>query len=140
MEKKKQKQTAAILWTLAACITMAAALVITTLTPLATIGHGTKFGSQGMWFNLYWCAASYLLPLILYEGFAVRPMKYLLVVLHATWTIALPVMIALAAWGSWYYTRRAGRIYPSLGAMLMICLAALVVNVIWYPMWLRRRD
>lgn len=133
----KEKKTM-IVWTTTAALLVEAALVITSLTPLARIGNGTRFGSGGMWINLIWCGSCYFLPLIVY-CMDVRAMKYVLAVYNAVWLIALPILLVMAVGGQWEYLRRDGRIYSSLLLMAFVCLIGLIVQVIWYPMCLRRQ-
>lgn len=134
----REKRTLMI-WTTAAAFTMEAVIVITSLTPLAKIGNGTRFGSIDMWVNLIWCGSFYFLPLIVY-CMGVRAMKYVLAVFNGIWLIAFPVLLAVAAGSQRVWLHRDGRIYPSLLLMALACFTGLVVHIIWYPMCLIRRN
>lgn len=93
MSEKKR----VVLWTCLAAGLFCIELIIVSLTPLAKIGNGTRFGSSAMYFNLYLVGGSYLIPLALY-CMDIRVMKYVIGSVNGLWLICHPV-IALICFG-----------------------------------------
>ena len=83
-----------ILWTCLAAGLFCMELILVSLTPLAKIGNGTRFGSSGMFYNLYMGGGSYLIPLALY-CMNVRAMKYVIGCVNGLWLICHPDRLAV---------------------------------------------
>ena len=96
--KKMKEETRVTIWSLSAAGMLCLVLVSASLTPLATMGHGTRFGTAGMWYNLWYVSSGYLIPLALYR-LRVHAMKYVIGAVNGFWLIPLPFMSGIAFWG-----------------------------------------
>lgn len=126
-----------ILWTSLAAGVFCVELIGVTLTPLAGIGNGTRFGSEGMYYNLMMGGGSYVLPLVLY-CLNIKAMKYVIACVNALWLICHPAIMGICAAGA------LNRGFTPLGRLLCLAgaalgLAGLVFSILWYPMCRRKR-
>ncbi|HJD45377.1 MAG TPA: DUF5391 domain-containing protein [Candidatus Mediterraneibacter norfolkensis] len=132
-----------ILWTCLAAGLFCIELILVSLTPLAKIGNGTRFGSSGMFYNLYMGGGSYLIPLALY-CLNIRAMKYVIGCVNGLWLICHPV-IALICFGamalpgvlkmSYGFLDMAGLLSAGISA-----LCSFVIGILWYPMCRKKKD
>lgn len=118
-----------ILWSMTAAVLFCLELVVITLTPLAQIGNGTRFGSEGMYYNLFMVGGSYVIPLILF-GLNIRVMKYVIAFVNGIWLIG-QIFIVLMFTG----TVLAG--LPGVDVMsaaaALLAGTSLAAEVLWYP-------
>ena len=128
-----------ILWTALEAGLFCMEMTLVSLTPVAKIGNGTQFASRAMFYNLFMCGGSYLIPLALYCR-NIRAMKYVIGCVNGFWLIAHPV-IALICFGAMSAT--------GIGLLKMSCsfldmaslftagifaLCSFAVGILWYPM------
>lgn len=126
-----KEETRVTIWSLLAAGMLCLVLVSASLTPLAKSGHGTRFGTAGMWYNLWYVSCGYVVPLALYR-LRVPAMKYVIGAVNGFWLIPLPFMGGLAFWGS-RHMLPGGRFSVSCMVMGVLALASLFVNILWYP-------
>lgn len=119
-----------ILWTAAATVLFCLELVVITLTPMAQVGNGTRFGSEGMYYNLFMVGGSYMIPLILF-CLGIRPMKYVIAFMNGIWLIGQIFIVLLFA-GTVLFTLP--RIDIMSAAAAAFAGASIVAEVLWYPM------
>ncbi len=121
-----------ILWTVTAAGLFCCELIAVTLTPLAKIGNGTRFGSPGMYYNLMMCGGSYIVPLILY-CLNIRLMKYVIACVNALWLICHPVIAAICFAGVF---KVASGLAEYLSCMIAagLGIVSVAAAVLWYPM------
>ena len=121
-----------ILCTIIAAVLFCCELTAVTLTPLAKIGNGTRFGSSGMFFNLIKGGGSYVIPLVLY-CMNIRLMKYVIAVVNALWLICHPVFAVICFTGIFRNTYGPVEyiICIAAGILAVITFAA---AVLWYPL------
>lgn len=134
---KMSEKRRVILWTCLAAGLFCMELILISLTPLAKIGNGTRFGSSGMFYNLYMGGGSYLIPLALY-CMNVRAMKYVIGCVNGLWLICHPV-IALICFGAMSLTGLFKMSYSFLDTVSlltagMFALCSFTVGILWYPM------
>lgn len=121
-----------ILWTSLAAGLLCLTLTTVTLTPLAHIGNGTRFGTPGMYFNLLMCGGSYVIPLILY-CLDIRVMKYIIACVNVLWLICTPVIAVICAVGT--FLSASGPIgYVTCIVSAVSAAGCFVVTILWYPM------
>lgn len=131
-----------ILWTCLAAGLFCMELILVSLTPLAKIGNGTRFGSSGMFYNLYLGGGSYLIPLTLY-CLNIRAMKYVIGCVNGFWLIGHPA-IALICFGALSLTSWIEMPYHFLDAASLLTagvfsLCSFVVGILWYPMCRKKK-
>lgn len=131
-----------ILWTCLAAGLFCMELILVSLTPLAKIGNGTRFGSSGMFFNLCMGGGSYLIPLALY-CLNIRAMKYVIGCVNGLWLICHPA-IALICFGALSLTSWIEMSYHFLDAASLLTagvfsLCSFVVGILWYPMCRKKK-
>lgn len=126
-----------ILWTAIAAVLFCCELIAVTLTPLAKIGNGTRFGSSGMYFNLMMCGGSYLVPLILY-CLNLRLMKYVIACVNALWLICHPV-IAVICFAAMFSTASGIAGYLSYIIAGGLAGSSFGAGVLWYPMCRKKK-
>ena len=115
--------------------------VVSSLSPYAQFGNANRFGSEGMFQAVFFVAAIYSLPLILY-ALGLYSMRILLAVVVGICTLGsasilaiLPVLASAPAremisqiWGV--------AIPPETSipviVMYLLCAAEIVVNIVWY--------
>ena len=119
-----------ILWSMIAAVLFCLELVVVTLTPLAQIGNGTRFGIEGMYYNLFMVGGSYFIPLILF-CLNIRVMKYVIAFVNGIWIIGQVFIVLMFA----------GAVLASLpgfdvmsAAAAMLAGASLVAEILWDPM------
>ena len=76
------------IWSILAAGMLCLVMVSASLTPLAAIGHGTRFGTSGMWYNMWFVSSGYVIPLILY-WLRVHVMKYVIAVVNGFWFLSI---------------------------------------------------
>lgn len=133
-----KEETRVVIWSTASAAVLCDLIIIITLTPLATIGHGTKFLSMGMWMNLAMAGGGYIIPLILY-CLQVKAMKYIIAVVNGFWLLCMPFLMALAVWGIGNRLP-GGRISISCIIMAVTAGCSMILNVLWYPMCRKKRQ
>ncbi len=126
-----------ILWTAIAAALFCCELIAVTLTPLAKIGNGTRFGSSGMYFNLMTCGGSYLVPLILY-CLNIRLMKYVIACVNGLWLICHPV-IAVICLVAMFRTASGIAGYLSYIIAGGLAVSNFGAGVLWYPMCRKKK-
>ena len=126
-----------ILWTAIAAVLFCCELIAVTLTPLAKIGNGTRFGSSGMYFNLMLCGGSYLVPLILY-CLNLRLMKYAIAWVTALLLICHPV-IAVICFAAMFRTSSGIAGYLSYIIAGGLAGSSFGAGVLWYPMCRKKK-
>ncbi len=126
-----------ILWTAIAAALFCCELIAVTLTPLAKIGNGTRFGSSGMYFNLMMCGGSYLVPLVFYL-LNIRLMKYVIACVNALWLICHPV-IAVICFVAMVSTASGIAGYLSYVIAGGLAVSSFVADVLWYPMCRKKK-
>lgn len=125
------------IWSILAAGMLCLVMVSASLTPLAAIGHGTRFGTSGMWYNMWFVSSGYVIPLILY-WLRVHVMKYVIAVVNGFWMIPLPFIAGIAFWGSRHMLPN-GRASISCVVMGFLALISLGVNILWYPVCRKKR-
>lgn len=125
-----KEETRVTIWSLSAAGMLCLVLVSASLTPLATMGHGTRFGTAGMWYNLWYVSSGYLIPLALYR-LRVHAMKYVIGAVNGFWLIPLPFMSGIAFWGSRHMLPD-GRLSVSCVVMGVLALVSMGVNILWF--------
>ena len=132
----KEKQSV-ILWTTIAAVLFCCELIAVTLTPLARIGKGTRFGSAGMFYNLIMCGGSYMIPLI-FCCLNIRLMKYVIACVNALWLICHPV-IAVICFTAAFTTASGMAEYLSCIIAGGMAVFSFAVSVLWYPMCRKKK-
>lgn len=133
---KEEKRIA--MWSLLAAGVLCLVMVSASLTPLAKMGHGTRFGTLGMWYNMWFVSSGYIVPLVFYR-LRVNAMKYVIAVVNGFWMIPLPFIAGIAFWAG-RHMLPGGQISVSCMVMGILALASLCVNILWYPMCRKRRS
>jgi hypothetical protein len=117
---KETNKSRVIFMTLVSALFSCSLLVAASLSPLADSGpNANKFGTMGMWSAIGMALATYLLPLILYIV-GLNVMKLVMAVFCGFGLLINSViLIVILTMGG----------FPTL---LGLCIAALIVNVMWY--------
>lgn len=118
-------------WSVLAAGVLALVMVAASLTPLARIGHGTRFGTAGMWYNMWYVSSGYLVPLVLY-WFRVNGMKYVIAVVNGFWMLPMVFIVGIAFWASKNMLSD-GRVSVSCVVLGVLALSSLCINILWYP-------
>ena len=126
-----------IIWAAAAAALYCCELITVTLTPLAKIGNGTRFGSSGMFYNLIMCGGSYMVPLFFY-CLNIRLMKYIIACVNALWLICHPV-IAVICFTAVFTTASGMAEYLSCIIAGGMAVFSFAVSVLWYPMCRKKK-
>lgn len=124
------------IWSGLAAGMLALVMAAASITPLAQMGHGTRFGTAGMWYNMWYVSSGYVVPLVLY-WLQVNGMKYVIAVVNGFWMLPLVFMIGIAFWASGNILP-GGQVSVSCIAMGGLALASLCINILWYPVCRKR--
>ena len=115
--------------------------VVSSLSPYAQFGSANRFGSEGMFQAVFFVAAIYYLPLILY-ALGLGSMRILLAVVVGMFTLGsaailaiLPVLASSPAREMlsqiWGVIIPSGISFPVI-VMYLLCASEIVVNIVWY--------
>lgn len=125
---KKAKKNGVVIMTLISALLFCSVVVATSLSPLSDLGpNANKFGSLGMWSAIGTVLAFYILPLIVYM-LGVDAMRYVMGVLCGFGLlINLSQIVVILVLGVF-----AENIIPSLLGVTCVCVATVIVSIIWY--------
>lgn len=118
--------------------------VTASLSPYAQFGNANRFGSEGMFQAVFFIAAVYFLPLILYT-MGLKSMRFILAAVTGIFTLSavaiLVILPVLAAAPVRNLLESAAGTAISAGyewaavAMWILSAAEIIVNILWYVNW-----
>ncbi|WP_096186513.1 DUF5391 family protein [Evansella halocellulosilytica] len=100
-------------------------IIVASLSPLSETGpNANEFGSFGMWSAVIFVLVCYAFPLLLFP-IGVKSMKVVMALLCSL-GLLINVSVISVMLASGFYTER------FIPLLLGICMAAIVINVIWF--------
>ena len=116
-----------VLTTLISALLFCSLIVMTSLSPLSEFGpNANTFGSVGMWSAIGMILVLYLLPLIIYK-IRLDAIRYIIAIF-----CSFGILINIAVLGIVLLLGLRTDSFPNSLGIMGICIAALLVNLIWF--------